>query len=172
MTIREYVIRTKFTQEVRAMIGIASQGFETYYPIYNKTIRHAHRTETVTRPLFPCYLFAAFDIELDKDRWPRIMHTRGVETILGIETAGHPIPVPTGFVEQLKRETKDGLMHADEPDHFRGGERVRVESGPFTGLSALVELDDGRRVKCLLDILGGKTRISLPREALSSRTGG
>lgn len=171
MTTRWYVVRSKFQQEVRARINIADQGFATFFPQYNKRIRHARAVENVVRPLFPGYLFVSFDAD-DEDRWPKILRTRSVATILGMETSRHPLPLPAGFVEALERCARAGLLqpHEEGAREFKPKEMVRIEMGPFAGFEAIVDEDEGVRVKVLLDFLGKSTSIPVPREHLTLST--
>jgi transcriptional antiterminator RfaH len=51
-----YVVHTQVQGEDRADLNLRRQGFVTYLPRYLRARRHARRTETVARPLFPRYL--------------------------------------------------------------------------------------------------------------------
>ena len=148
---------------------IAELGFDVFAP----------QRESATRdgksPLFPGYLFAAFDLK-DAD-WGRIMNAIGVVRILGTERrkAGNypqPVPLRPGFVEGL-RAYIDGLggvvprPPAPKLRTLEPGERVRVEEGPLAGYEVLVNSDEGERVRILLDILGCSVLTLLPRAAVS-----
>src|SRR5215813_13754989 len=74
-----------------------AQGFRTYLPQINKTIRHARRFRNVRAPLFPRYMFLILD--LARDRWLSVRSTIGVSTLFTCED--RPIPVPAGVVETL-----------------------------------------------------------------------
>ena len=59
---RWYVVQTQVHAENRAAANLLRQGYEVYLPRYLKRRRHARRVETVPMPLFPRYLFVAFDV--------------------------------------------------------------------------------------------------------------
>lgn len=160
-----FVVQSKPGQEIKAWVGVAEQGFETFFPSLTKEIRHARRVEKVVRPLFPCYLFVTFDLA---DPWGPILHTRGVQTILGVATAGQPVRTPWGFVEMLSGQARAGhfTQGAAPIERFAAGEKVKIMQGPFTGFEAIVDIDERQRVKVLLDFLGTQTPISLQREAV------
>ena len=69
---RWYVVHTQPNRENRAAMNLRRQGFSAYLPIFQRTRRHARRTETVSRPLFPRYMF----VEFDRNREPwRSIHS-------------------------------------------------------------------------------------------------
>ena len=59
---RWFAVHTKAHREHQALDNLNRQGFEAWLPQYQKGRRHAGRAETVTRPLFPRYLFVAVDL--------------------------------------------------------------------------------------------------------------
>ena len=54
---RWYLVHTRPNSERKAELNLQAQGFATFLPQIEKTIRHARRLKTVRRPLFPRYLF-------------------------------------------------------------------------------------------------------------------
>jgi transcriptional antiterminator RfaH len=60
---------------------------------------------------------------------------------------------------------EDGILRWKT--EFSLGQKVRVVSGPLTELvGELDQLTDADRVRVLLDIMGGSTRVVLPRDYL------
>jgi transcriptional antiterminator RfaH len=80
---------------------------------------------------------------------------------------GEPQAVPTGVVESLIASADtQGNVRFDF--HLREGQSVKVTAGPFADLIGQLErLDDNGRVRVLLDILGGKVRVTLPHGFLA-----
>ena len=70
---RWYLAHTRPNNERKAEFNLRAQGFTTFLPQIEKTIRHARRLKTVRRPLFPRYLFVQFDVA--QDRWLSINGT-------------------------------------------------------------------------------------------------
>jgi transcription elongation factor/antiterminator RfaH len=156
---RWYVARTLPQRELRAAQQLANQGFRSFVPRYLKNRRHARKVETVSVPLFPRYIFTVLD--RGRDRWRSINGTFGVDRLL--THGGEPQPVPHGVVESLiDAADTEGNIQFDF--HLKEGQTVRVTAGPFADFVGELEcLDDNGRVRVLLEIMGGKTRVALPQ---------
>ena len=123
---RWYVAQTHVRSELRALTHLTRQGFATYMPQYLKRRRHARRSETVHRPLFPGYLFVLMDIE--SIGWRAIRSTVGVRNL--ICNGDRPLAVPRGVVEDIRaREDESGVVAVNEPPPFKKGETVQVVMG-------------------------------------------
>jgi transcriptional antiterminator RfaH len=156
---RWYVARTLPQRELHAARQLANQGFRIFVPRYRKNRRHARKVETVSVPLFPRYIFVVVD--RTRDRWRCINGTFGVDRLLVY--GGEPQPVPEGVAENLIQATdEDGNVRFDF--RLREGQTVKVTAGPFAELVGELEgLDENGRVRVLLEIMGGKVRVALPR---------
>jgi len=155
---RWYVVHTRPQQELRAETHLARQGFGTFVPRFERTLRHGRQFRTSFSPLFPRYLFVRFDVGLD--RWRCVNGTRGVRRL--IMAAEVPLPVPIGAVEEMISS-----QGAEAAIAFEAGAAIRVTIGPFSGLTGLVSrLDAGGRVKVLLSILGGIVPFSIDAKHL------
>lgn len=187
---RWYVVQTQPGQEKLASKMVEKLGVEIFYPTFKRTVMHGRRKEQVVRPLFPTYFFASFERDGD---WGPILRCHGVFTVLGINkrpgkpkdflarpiegerlSETKPIAVPIGVVEALRAVAmaNGGHFEIEKPipklPRLKPGTKVRVTDGLLQGLSGLVDRDHKERVRVLLDILGGKTPIVLPRESLSA----
>jgi transcriptional antiterminator RfaH len=159
---RWYLVHTQPHSERKAALHLGVQGFKTYFPQVQKTIRHARRLMTVRAPLFPRYMFLILDI--GRDRWLSVRSTIGVSSLFTCED--RPVPVPKGVVEAL-------IAHTDEADLTRfdaaltAGQTVRILSGPFADLVGTLErLDAAGRVRVLLTMMGTAVPVTLHRSAL------
>lgn len=162
---RWYVVYTQANNEMKALSNLLRQGFSAYVPQIKKLRRHARKTESVLRPLFPRYLFVSMD--LSQQRWRSILSTYGVSSLVGNDRG--PEAVPQGLVEAIQaRESDAGAVH---PLRLRGvspGEHVRIESGAFADqLATLKDLDDNDRVTVLMNLLGREVTVRLPLETVS-----
>lgn len=159
-----YVVRTKTGAEDRAVWHLANQGFETYLPRYRKQVRHARKTESVLRPLFPGYVFV--HLNLGQQRWRAINGTFGVISLVQFGDA--PKPIPTAVVDAIRtREDAVGCVNV-APQGLKKGDRVRVREGALSEYTALLEeISDEKRVVLLLDLMGRAVRISVPVESLA-----
>jgi transcription elongation factor/antiterminator RfaH len=160
---RWFLAQTLAKSEARAEFHLGAQGFRTYLPRIQKTIRHARQLKTVRAPLFPGYVFVILD--LGRDRWLSVRSTFGVSRLITTQD-GRPIPVPGGIVESLIARSEANLTRLD--DGLVQGQHVRILSGPFTDFMGTLErLDAAGRVKVLLELMGTAVPVSLHRSALA-----
>lgn len=140
-----------------AETNLKRQGFRTFLPTEEGTRKARGKFVTVKRPVFPGYIFVAFDVA--SGGWRAINATSGVTRLVRFGT--DPVPVPLDLVSQL-------LLRCDQsgkllpPRLLQPGDRVRVTNGPFAEFVAEIEsLAPDRRVWVLLDIMGGQVRVEL-----------
>jgi transcription elongation factor/antiterminator RfaH len=153
---RWYAVHTLPFAEARAEGQLHRQGFRTFHPKRNKTVRHARRLRTVEAPYFPRYLFIV--LNLARHQWRSVNGTFGVSRL--IMRGDQPHPVPRGVVEALMAAVDArGVLQFARKLHVGGS--VRLMAGPFAEqLAILDDLDDTGRVRVLLDILGRKVAVS------------
>jgi transcription elongation factor/antiterminator RfaH len=158
---RWFLVHTLPKSEGRAEVHLRAQGFRTYLPQINRTIRHARRFRNVQAPLFPRYMFLILD--LSRDRWLSVRSTIGVSTLFICE--GRPIPVPAGVVEDLISYCDQTVKSLD--CGLARGQSVRILSGPFAELiGTLDRLDAGGRTRVLLEIMSTVLPVTIRRQAL------
>jgi transcription elongation factor/antiterminator RfaH len=159
---RWFLAHTQPKSEWKAELHLGAQGFRTYLPQIQKTIRHARQLRTVRAPLFPRYLFVILDLE--RDRWLSVRSTVGVSRLFTQE--GRPVPVPVGIVESLMEQSDGNLTRLDSG--LVKGQHVRILCGPFANFVGTLErLDEAGRVQVLLEMMGTAVPVSLHRSALS-----
>ncbi|MBF0323949.1 MAG: transcriptional activator RfaH [Alphaproteobacteria bacterium] len=163
---RWFVVHTKPHAEPVAERHLRRQGFVPYLPQIRREVRHAGRTRSVLRPLFPGYLFVRLDT--GAGRWQAIRSTVGVSALLG-GTAG-PRPVTDAVVEHIQsHEDADGLIALKTPVPFEVGQMVTIGQGAFQDIvGTCVGLDDAGRVAVLLQVLGRQVRVCLPQEWIAA----
>lgn len=162
-----YAVQSRAHEENRAESNLARQGFETWLPRYWKKRRHAGRAESVLRPLFPRYLFVSLD--LDAERWRKILSTYGVMNLVG--TSDGPTLIPDGIIEALKaRADDDGAFTLAHARRLRKGDAVHITGGAMEALSGVFEeIDDRQRVVVLLQLLGREVRVSVPPDDVEAK---
>lgn len=143
---------------------LAQQGIETFLPLEERTTRRAGRFHSALKPLFPGYIFVAFDAA--RHGWQAINATRGVTRLVSFGAA--PAAVPAHLVTGLRARCDDqGKLAGPAP--FAPGDQVRILTGPFAEFVAKVdEIAPDRRVWLLLDLMGRQSRIAAPPGTLSS----
>jgi transcriptional antiterminator RfaH len=159
-----YVVMTHARSEALAAEHLLRQGFETYMPRIRKQRRHARKIQTVSSPLFPCYVFVAFD--QTRQRWQTIRSTFGVAQLLG--TGEKPARIPESVLSALRaREDGEGFISLEKTSPFMPGQLLQITSGPFSLCTALVEfMSDNDRVAVLLDLMGRRVRMIVDRMAV------
>lgn len=103
-------------EEQRATQHLNRQAFQTYLPL------HVERRSVIV-PLFPGYLFVAFDPAADP--WGKIRSTRGVGGLI-CHGVGKPTPLPHGEIEALMSRTSPrGVVDdpGEQPVGLAGGVR-------------------------------------------------
>lgn len=161
-----YVVHTQAQKEGLAEMHLRGQGFVTYLPRYQRTRRHARKTEVVARPLFPRYLFVGLD--LARDRWRVIQSTFGVSRL--VVAGEEPLAVPSDVVDEIRaRESNDGFVSLGLPAGVGPGSRVRLIDGIFADAKGVIErVADNRRVAILLELLGREVRTFVPAASVGT----
>jgi transcriptional antiterminator RfaH len=161
-----YLVQTKRQKERSVHDQLTTVVAEVFLPMIGTWISRRARGSWGTSPLFPCYLFAKFEL---REQYFEVRYLPGVN---GVVSAGRePIPVPLGVVDAIKRRIVDGIVSPGE-GHLRNGDDVRVIEGPFRGFEGIFEryLSGAERVAILLGTLQSSgPRVVLPATALSAR---
>jgi transcriptional antiterminator RfaH len=159
-----YVVHTQPNNEVRADVNLRRQGFSTYLPRYRRSRRHARKTETVERPLFPRYLFIAMDLK--QDRWRSVNSTFGVSRL--VLAGDTPAALPHEVIRDIQaREDDAGLITLGLPAGVGPGSTIRLIDSIFVDAVGVLErIADERRVAVLLQILGREVRVFVPAASI------
>src|SRR5215813_8852095 len=156
---RWFLAHTQPKSESKAELHLGAQGFRTYLPQIEKTIRHARQLRTVQTPLFPRYLFVILDLE--RDRWLSVRSTVGVSRLFSTQD-GRPVPVPVGIVEALIERSEANLTRLDT--ELVKGQNVRILRGAFADFVGTLErLDGAGRVQVLLGMMGTSVPVTIHR---------
>ena len=162
---RWLVAMTHPRRETVAIANLERQTFRVYCPMVRKRIRHARRSMDVERPLFPGYVFVAFEAN---KRWQAIRSTVGLRTLVRCGDA--PGYLDGAFVSALREREIDGVV-VSPPSLFRPGQSVDIAYGPFANLvGEIIELRDNERVMILLKLMGREVKTMIGTDALSVRT--
>src|SRR5579862_5344160 len=131
MTPQWFAIRVRSRCEKVVAMAARIKGFEDFLPLHRRRRHWSDRSKWVSVPLFPGYLFCRLNPE---DRFS-LLTIRGVMHIVGVGR----IPEPVDEQEIL------AIQHAVRSDapvepwpFLDAGERVRVSSGPLTGLEGIL----------------------------------
>jgi len=159
-----YLIRTKNGRERWVRDQLLGRFPEVFLPLLKaRTPRWGRMVQSVT-PLFPCYLFARFEL---RSGYFDVKYMAGVR---GIVSAGSdPLAVPQAIIDQIRSRGVDDVIELPD-QRFGSGERVVVVEGPFRGFEAIFDryLSGTERVAILLSAIEASgLRVVLPAAALS-----
>ena len=161
---RWYVIQTKPKQENRAASNLNAWRVETFVPKVRKSRKHSYEggTSYSTKPLFPRYIFARFQVS---SLLHKINFTRGVSRVVSF--GGAPTQVDDEVIDLIQSQAgNDGLIRIGE--ELRYGDRVMIKEGPFSSLTGIFEreIKDSERVRILLTAVNYQSHIIVDRELL------
>jgi transcription antitermination factor NusG len=126
-----YALYTKFQHEKSAAALLAKKNLEVLLPVYRAVHRWKDRKQTLTLPLFPCYMF----VRMDLDRKLDVVQTPGIRWL--IENAGRACPVPDVEIEAVQRVCSDTARVQPHP-FLQQGDLVRVLTGALSGMEGIL----------------------------------
>ena len=157
-----FVIQFKPNSHFQAVKNLNQQGFETFLPLTDTTLRKTSQFVNSTRPLFPGYMFITFD-RTNAD-WHKINNTYGVSRLVTFNSILKAIP--STFVDNLKRryDLSGKLMPMQK---LKKGDQVKVLNGPFANFIATVETyETDQRIWILMDLMGRKSKIQTQSDTI------
>ena len=157
-----FILQFKSNSHNQAAKNLNRQGFETFLPLHDNTSRKLSRFINTTKPLFPGYMFIKFDRA--ETEWYKINNTYGVSRLITFNTILKSIP--NRFIDNLKKryDSSGKLLPIQK---LKKGDQVTVLTGPFSNFIATVEkYEADQRISILMDLMGRKTKIQTPSDAL------
>ena len=144
--------------------NLKRQGFPTFLPLEEKTVRRKGRFVQSLVPLFSGYMFISIDPLLGQ--WRPVNSTYGVTRIVSF--GQEPAAVPLEIVNELMLRC-DLSGRILPPKMLQPGDRVRITTGPFADFVAEVEkIAPDRRVWVLMELMGGQTRVAVSPASLGT----
>ena len=126
-----YAVYTRHQHEKTIARNLTTKGFETLVPLYQVRRRWQDRVKVLSLPLFPCYVFVRGNLERRLD----IITTPGLHSF--VLSAGQPASIPPAEIEAIRRSADSGVCVEPHP-FLKGGEWVRVKSGPLEGIQGIL----------------------------------
>jgi len=125
-----YAIQARCRHERSVERWLRARGYDPFVPLYKDRRKWSDRTAEIETPLFPGYVFCSFDV---KARLP-ILSTPGVLGIVGI--GKQPLSVDPRELDAIRAMLASGIDV--QPCRMSPGQRVRIESGPLTGIEGVL----------------------------------
>ena len=150
-----FALRVRSNCEKVVAASLKGRGYEEFLPLYRKLSRRAGPAKEIELPLFPGYVFGAFDVNrrLPVLTIPGVLHVVGVGRV--------PEPIDREEMLAIERFVESGL--AVEPWPFlKTGEGVLVERGPLAGLEGiLVQIKSSHRLVVSLSLLQRSVAVEI-----------
>ena len=135
---------------------LTNKGVEVFLPTYRTVHRWKDRNKQLVLPLFPGYVFCTYESE----RRVQILSTPGVHTI--VTNGGNlPAEIPSDEILAIRRAVESPLRVEPHP-YLKGGDVVRIKSGPLEGLEGIVSRSkDAFRVVLSVEMLGKSAAVDI-----------
>ena len=145
-----YLAYCRSKEEERASLHLKNQEIDCYYPMVEvERLVRGKRTKRM-EPLFPSYLFV--NVDLEQCPPTRLNSTRGIRHI--VRFGGLWCEVPKVMIYNMMCHEDSDELRARMSKLPTCGDKVRIKSGPFSGLEAIYKEPDGEtRSILLLDML-------------------
>ena len=129
-----YLLQVKQNAHQVALRNLTRQGFHTFLPLQEVTLRRSDRFIEKRRPLFPGYMFVGFDP--DDLPWRNINPTLGVTRLISFSE--QPRTGRDDLIAGLiQRCSSDGVIRA--PEQLEKGDSVQLLSGASANFVARIE---------------------------------
>jgi transcription antitermination factor NusG len=128
---RWYAAYTRANHEKRVVEQLKGRAVEHFLPFYKSVRRWKDRRVQLELPLFPGYVFVRL---LLRERL-RVLEVASVVRLVGFN--GHPAALPEREIEAL-RESLALQLKAKPHPYLTVGRRVRIKSGPLSGLEGIL----------------------------------
>jgi len=142
-----YAAYTSANHEKRVAEQFTRRSVEHFLPLYQSVRRWKDRRVQLQLPLFPGYVFVRLAL---RDRL-RVLQVPGVANLVGFR--GTPTALPQEEIDALRTSLLNGVR-AEPHRYLTIGRRVRVKSGPLTGMEGiLVRKKNQDRLVISLDLI-------------------
>ena len=128
---RWYAAYTYARHEKRVAEHLQRIGVESYVALYTATRQWNQRRAQVELPLFPGYVF----VRIPLAERVRVLSAPGVAYLVG--AGGQPVPLADNEIEPL-RSCLSQKLSAEPVAYLSVGSRVRVVTGPLSGLEGVI----------------------------------
>ena len=173
-----YAMTTRPRKEGAACQMATDYGLTPYVPMNEKLVivnRHTKRRELRSYPIVSGLVFVAFGGKVEAEDVHRLVRpgAKIQSPFIGIVGNGvDPVEIPHEQIMRMVRRNADQAALAMAPANgtarrFSTNDRVRVEDGPFMGITGLVVEPSGERAKVLLPLFGSDTLTEIHVAALS-----
>jgi len=128
---RWYAAYTSANHEKRVVLQLGQRCVEHFLPLYDSVRWWKDRKMHLQLPFFPGYVFVRLAL---RDRL-QVQQVPGVAHLVGFD--GTPAALPDEEIETLRASLERGVR-AEPHLYLTAGRRVRLKSGPLTGMQGIL----------------------------------
>ena len=155
-------VMAKPRAEQTARLNLIQQGYEVCAPLIRLKKRRRGIWKQVIEPLFPGYVF--INVQLGLQNIAPVESTIGCLRL--IKFGGRPAPVPDAVMQPLLKTQRHPL---DLAHAWELGDEIRINEGPFAGITAIFAMHKGEdRAMVLINALGSQQRLVIDKNSLSA----
>ncbi len=143
-----FAIYTKPRSEKKVAERLSDSGIEVFCPLINTMRQWSDRKKKIQMPMFPGYVFV-FVSELDRTK---VLMDYGVLNF--VYWLGKPAIIRQNEIDAIKEIADKGEEVSINSDEFEIGQLVKIQEGPFKGMSGKVSKLDKKKLIVLVEELG------------------
>ncbi len=159
-----YAIHTRPKQELRAEANLNLFSIQTFYPqIHQSQGEGGAVPSNATKPLFPGYLFARFNLEASLHN---VIFTRGIHDVVRFGNCASEIDDDVITMIQSRREEEDSCIRMGNAPSI--GDKVQIKSGLFANFIGIFseEISGAQRVVILHEAMNHRNRIIVDKAVI------
>jgi transcription antitermination factor NusG len=158
---RWYALYVRSRHEKTVENSLRSKRYNVFSPSYRSKRKRVDRIVEIEVPLFPGYVFCQFD---PSKRLPILM-TPGVVGVVG--RGNRPEPVDDTEIDSIRTVALAGRSVQPWP-FLRLGQRIRVQSGPLTGVEGIfLRVEDEDHLVVSVTLLQRAVSVVIERDSVS-----
>ncbi len=159
-----FALTVKPRHEKAAAQNLRHRGLEEFLPLYNARRQWSDRTQTVTMPLFPGYVFCRFSSR----EWLQVVNTPGVNSVVSF--GRQPEPLSDGEIAAIQTMVASGLPLQPWP-YIHAGDRVEITAGALEGVRGIAVREKGiDRVVVNVELLRRSVAVEIDRSLVAVRS--
>jgi transcription antitermination factor NusG len=158
-----FALTVKPRHEKAAAQNLRLRGLEEFLPLYNSRRQWSDRTQTVTLPLFPGYVFCRFT----PSECLQVLNTPCVSSVVGFGRQASP--VDDSEIAAIRTMVASGLP-IQPWDYIHAGDTVQITGGALEGIRGIALRDKGvDRVVVNVELLRRSVAVEIDRSLLTTR---
>lgn len=149
-----HAVYTRPRAEKKVTQGLQLLGIETYCPMATRVRQWSDRRKKISVPAIPSYVF----VRVGEQERHYVFEVPGVVRYLFWDGR---IAIVREFEIEAMKKALSGNVESVEVSHFNPGDTVRIPSGPFRNVEAILEKRDDKYLFLFLEETGLQIVVKL-----------